>query len=849
MGAGGCGGSARTRKVRPADGGRAPQELHGEGPRTLKVALVARLVGLGERVAHVPGFKFGVTNKAAEYLAWNPLGKAPVLRLPGGAGAVYESNAIARYLCQLRPNALYPEAGPAGALRAAQIDAWVDWSMHLDTRVHKQLYRMVRGLAEYDAAAYDQALAELLEALQKLEAHLASRTWLVGEALTLADVLCACSLWNMFHMVLDGPKRKALPQATRWWTACMAHPDFAAVYGKYRLCAKEQRPAGPPGKRPGKKPAAAAGAPPSPELAAAEAAAAAQGAKVKALKERGAAKEEVAAEVAVLKDLKAQMVALGGSAGGGGRPKKEKKKPAEKKKDKPKKEKKDKPAPPSKGAGKQEKKKVTKLGLQVSKDEDFGEWYSELVVKAELISYYEISGCYILRPGAYEIWQAIYHWFDAEIKKLGVRNTYFPIFVPKSALEKEKDHVEGFAAEVAWVTKSGQSDLETPIAIRPTSETVMYPFYADWIRSHRDLPLKLNQWCNVVRWEFKHPTPFIRSREFLWQEGHTAFATKAEADAEVMQILDLYRGVYEDLLCVPVMKGVKSEKEKFAGGLYTTTVEAFIPATGKAIQGGTSHCLGQNFSKMFNIEFTAEDKTQKKVWQNSWGITTRTIGVMIMIHADNKGLVVPPRVAPTQAVIIPIPNSKMSAEQRQKMAEVVAEMDAALKAAGVRVHVDDRDFQTPGWKYSHWELKGVPLRIELGPKDLVAGHCVVARRDTGKKDFVKWGDLAPAVQGALAAMQTDMLAKARKQFDESIVRVTKWEDFVPALNAKKMVLAPWCEEVEVEEKVKQDSAAPGAAGAKTLCIPFDQPEMPAGTMCFAAPDKPAKRWTLWGRSY
>ena len=257
--------------------------------------------------------------------------------------------------------------------------------------------------------------------------------------------------------------------------------------------------------------------------------------------------------------------------------------------------------------------------------------------------------CYILRPHAYAIWDQIKDFFDAEIKKLGVENAYFPCFVSEKVLNAEKDHIEGFAPEVAWVTRSGNSELEEPIAVRPTSETVMYPIFAKWIKSHRDLPLKINQWCNVVRWEFKHPTPFIRSREFLWQEGHTAYATKGEADVEVRQVLDLYKAVYEDLLCVPVVQGVKSEKEKFAGGLYTTTVEAFVPGTGRGIQGGTSHCLGQNFAKMFDIVFEGEGGAKKMVWQNSWGLTTRTIGVMIMVHADDKGLVLPPRVAPVQA--------------------------------------------------------------------------------------------------------------------------------------------------------------------------------------------------------
>ena len=312
-------------------------------------------------------------------------------------------------------------------------------------------------------------------------------------------------------------------------------------------------------------------------------------------------------------------------------------------------------------------KKETKLGMHVGINEDFGAWYSQVVVEAELIDYYDISGCYILRPYAFTQWEFIHEFFNKEIKKLGVQNAYFPMFVSQSRLEAEKDHIEDFSPEVAWVTRSGDSELECPIAVRPTSETVMYPHYANWIRSHRDLPLLLNQWCNVVRWEFKHPTPFIRSREFLWQEGHTAHATKKACDEEVRTILDLYRQVYEDMLAVPVIPGVKSEKEKFAGGLYTTTVEAFVPQTGRGIQGATSHCLGQNFAKMFDITFENEKGGRSMVWQNSWGMTTRMLGVCYMVHGDDVGLRLPPKIAPIQVVIVTIPNSKLSEEKAQML--------------------------------------------------------------------------------------------------------------------------------------------------------------------------------------
>lgn len=510
--------------------------------------------------------------------------------------------------------------------------------------------------------------------------------------------------------------------------------------------------------------------------------------------------------------------------------------------------------------------KMNRDGMEVTKEEDFGTWFTQLVTKAEMIEFYDISGCYILRPWSYAIWDSIHDYLDAEIKKLGVQNAYFPLFVSKSRLEKEEDHIEGFAAEVAWVTKSGNTDLEEMIAVRPTSETIMYPAYAKWIRSHRDLPLKLNQWSNVVRWEFKSATPFIRSREFLWQEGHTAFATKEESDEEVLTILDLYRSVYEDLLAVPVIKGTKSAKERFAGGLYTTTVEGFIPTNGRAIQGATSHSLGQNFSKMFEIVFEAGEGKRQNVWQNSWGLTTRTIGVMAMVHGDNKGLNLPPRVAPLQVIIVPIP---------QKGSE--DEVDAAantlfteLKAAGLRTKCDDRRDKKPGWKFSYWELKGVPLRIELGPRDIAAGKFAVTRRHNGEKSEYNREDAVASVNADLDKIQKDMLEGARATRDNAIVQVGKWEDFVPALDNRCMIISPWCEVTACEEDVKERSKAESLAladeaeedaraalsgAAKTLCIPFKEEIKRLGisaladdAKCFACGSK-ATALTLWGRSY
>lgn len=462
-------------------------------------------------------------------------------------------------------------------------------------------------------------------------------------------------------------------------------------------------------------------------------------------------------------------------------------------------------------------------------------------------------------------------FFDAEIKKLGVQNCYFPMFVSSDVLEKEKDHIEGFAPEVAWVTKAGKSDLEKPVAIRPTSETVMYPYYGRWIQSHRDLPLKLNQWNSVVRWEFKHPQPFLRTREFLWQEGHTAHLTQEEAGSEVLDILKLYQRVYEELLAVPVIPGVKSEKEKFAGGLYTTTVEGFIATTGRGIQGGTSHCLGQNFSKMFDISVQdpkATDETRGKpegrlfVWQNSWGLSTRTIGVCVMVHGDNKGLVIPPRVAQYQVVIVPCGlGVKVSASTRAEVTGMCARLAEQLRDGGVRAHADLRDNYNPGFKFNDWELRGVPLRLELGPKDLANESVVSVRRYDGTKQSLPLGSLLKDVTVLLDQIHNDMYNHADKEFRAHRKIVTEWDDFTRTLNAKNHVIIPWCESEECEDKIKdrsartastdeaQDERAP-SMGAKSLCIPFDQDTYPAidGKRCPQC-GNPAKRWTMFGRSY
>jgi prolyl-tRNA synthetase len=500
----------------------------------------------------------------------------------------------------------------------------------------------------------------------------------------------------------------------------------------------------------------------------------------------------------------------------------------------------------------------TGLGLSVKKDEDFSLWYTQVLTQSEMIDYSDISGCYILRPWSYFMWEVIQSWFDKEIKRWGVKNTYFPMFVSKKALETEKDHVEGFAPEVAWVTKSGDKDLPEHIAIRPTSETIMYPFFAKWIRSHRDLPLEINQWCNVCRWEFKDATPFLRSREFLWQEGHTAHQTYEESQARVLAALDLYARVYEELLAVPVIKGMKTEMEKFAGGHHTTTVEAYINGSGRAIQGATSHNLGQNFGKMFNINYE-DAKGEKQIpWQTSWGLTTRSIGVCVMVHGDDKGLVLPPRVAPVQVIICPIISK--DADQNKALDNFSYDIRDALAKEGIRVEIDARMNYTPGWKYNHWEQKGVPIRIEVGPRDLNNQTYRAVRRDNSEKIDLPIASAAADVQDLLEKIQSNLFAKAKKGRDDKLVQVTKWADFVPALEKHCLILTPFCDEKEWEEKVKKmskeealagqeeaDTSATSLAG-KTLCKPFDQLPLPEGTPCFVS-GKPATTWVLWGRSY
>lgn len=497
---------------------------------------------------------------------------------------------------------------------------------------------------------------------------------------------------------------------------------------------------------------------------------------------------------------------------------------------------------------------------RLDKEQNFPEWYSQIVVQSGLIEYYDISGCYILRPPAYGIWENIQHFIDVRIKKMGVENAYFPMFVSEQTLKKEEDSLHGFTPEVAWVTKSGKDDLQEPIAIRPTSETIIYPAFKNWISGHRDLPMKVNQWCNVVRWEFSHPYPFIRTREFLWQEGHTAFATEAEAQKECRDIMELYASVYEDLLAVPVIRGKKSKGETFPGAYYSLTVECIIPTNGRSVQAATSHHLGQTFSKMFNIDFEDENHTKQVVWQNSWGLSTRSIGVTIMTHGDNKGIVIPPRVAQKQVVIITLHRKNAPNDEMDKKAYEMVDM---LNENGVRAFADTNDTHNPGWKYSEYELRGVPLRIELGPRDYENQKVIIVRRDNGKKYESSWNDLLSNVKNIMDEMHNEMYQKALEARDKHVSKVSTWNEFLDELDKRNVCIVPWCQCEECEECIKKRSAADSLAraenkneeeqliltgSAKALCIPLQQDTLPEGAVCFQC-GKPATTFAVFGRSY
>ncbi|MGQ9551139.1 MAG: proline--tRNA ligase [Candidatus Bathycorpusculaceae bacterium] len=456
---------------------------------------------------------------------------------------------------------------------------------------------------------------------------------------------------------------------------------------------------------------------------------------------------------------------------------------------------------------------MSDVGVTVKKTEDFSEWYTEVVIKSGLADYAPIKGCMIFREHSYAMWEKIQEVFNGKIKKTGHKNVYFPLFIPESLLKKEAEHFAGFVPEVAWVAIGGDSELEEKLAVRPTSETIIYATYAKWIRSWRDLPIKLNQWCNIVRWETKSTKPFLRTREFLWQEGHTAHATKEEADMEVMEILNHYKDVMESYLAIPVLAGMKTSSEKFAGALYTTTLEAMMP-DGRALQMGTSHNLGQNFAKVFDIKFIGEDEKEHYVWQTSWGISTRLIGALVMVHGDNKGLVLPPKVAPIQVVIVPIPYK--DADSGVILAKS-KELFEKLKEKGVAVVLDDRADYTPGWKFNHWELKGVPLRVEIGPRDVKQKQVTVARRDTFEKANINEEEAVDTVTRLLDEIQNNLFTAAQKFLREKTTEVHTYEEFKRTLKEKGgFIKACWCTDPKCEQKIKEET------GATIRLIPFEK---------------------------
>jgi len=471
------------------------------------------------------------------------------------------------------------------------------------------------------------------------------------------------------------------------------------------------------------------------------------------------------------------------------------------------------------------------LGITAEKDE-FSEWFTQIMLKADLADYTDVSGSIIFKPTAYSMWEKIRQECDKRFRKLGIKNAYFPLFIPEKLLNKEKEHIKGFSPEVAWVTQAGKTKLKERLAVRPTSETIMYPSYAKWIRSYKDLPLKLNQWNNVVRWEFKHPVPFLRTREFLWNEGHTAYATKKEAEAEKDQIIKIYKEICEDYLALPSLIGKKTEKEKFAGAEYTISMEFYMP-NGKAIQGPDFHHDGQKFAKAYGIEFLDKEGKKQYVYQNTFAITTRMLGVMFAIHSDKKGLILPPKIAPNQLVIIPI----FSEKNKKKILNEAKKIKAELSQYSPLL--DDREDYRPGFKFNEYELKGIPIRIEIGERDLDKKQAIIVRRDNLKKQAVKLSKLKTEIPKILEDMQNALFKKAKKLLEENITKTNNLKQLQSAIKNKKIALAPLCSSKECEDLLKYKTQ-----GAKVLNI---SEEKPKGECVICR--KPAEYIARVGKSY
>lgn len=467
-----------------------------------------------------------------------------------------------------------------------------------------------------------------------------------------------------------------------------------------------------------------------------------------------------------------------------------------------------------------------------SRDEDFAKWYTDIVKKAELIDYSGVKGCMVIRPYGYAIWENIQADLDRRFKETGHENVYMPMFIPESLLQKEKDHVEGFAPECAWVTVGGQEKLAERLAVRPTSETLFCEHYKKIINTYRDLPKLYNQWCSVVRWE-KTTRPFLRTSEFLWQEGHTMHETAEEAKEETLRMLNVYNDFYKETLAIPAVIGKKTEKEKFAGAEATYTIEPMMH-NGVALQGGTSHYFGDGFAKSFDITYTGKDNKQHYPHQTSWGVSTRMIGAIIMVHSDDDGLVLPPKISPIQVAIIPV------AQHKEGVLEKAYVLKEELQA-NFRVKLDDSD-HAPGWKFAEYEMKGVPVRVEIGPKDIEKNQCVVVRRDTRGKAFVPLENLTEFISELMVTIHNDMYNRALKNTEEKTFTATSYEEFLDtAKNHPGFIKAMWCGETECEEKIKDETG-----GVKSRCIPFEEEHLSDTCVCCG---KPAKHMVFWGKQY
>ena len=472
-------------------------------------------------------------------------------------------------------------------------------------------------------------------------------------------------------------------------------------------------------------------------------------------------------------------------------------------------------------------------GITVKKQENISDWYEQVCLKSDLVEFSAVKGTMVIKPRGFAIWEAIQKYFNEKINKpLNVKNAYFPLFVPESFFKKEAEHAKGFAPEVAWIdeklTKPGER-----LAIRPTSETIMYDSYSKWIRSYRDLPLKINQWCNIVRWETNATKLFLRSREFLWQEGHCVYETNKQCEKDTLAVINYYKKLVEELLAIPVLIGKKTERERFAGAQHTYTIEAFMP-DGKALQCGTSHNLGQSFAKSFNISFLGKDEKKHSPYQNSWGISTRLIGGTVMLHSDDKGLVLPPKVADEKIVIIPL----LFKDSKNKILKKAKEIFTELKK--YNPILDDSEEYSPGYKFSEYELKGIPIRIEIGPRDLDKKQVIAVRRDTHQKQEIKFKDLKKQISKILDQMQEDLFKKAQKHLYNSIVEVKTKSDFEKTIKNKKIAFINWCDETSCEDNIKNKT------GATSRCIPFDKSKT-IGKCVYC--NKPAKVKIYFSKSY